>query len=292
MTAVSVLLYELVEEPARVAILAATTTGHGAAPAAPVGPVGAAALLGIVVATAVTSLAVGSGLRTGGPITVGELLAGGIDPSDTLALEAQDLKVGRDAQLLGFPRRWREGWGDDLRAPSSIAVFVDGQSIPFSRREPESRTPAAFYRGPRAELLALRTDRLPRTVFVARTNPWLLARVHAQRIARSPGWLAAMVLAGLASLPLGAWTGRRLGLSRRCAAAMAVGAVGLWWVLAPASTAVGFVVLVGGGAFIATLGVVGARHRAASIQPATSPSLPLPLAFASDIGATSGKRAQ
>jgi peptidoglycan/LPS O-acetylase OafA/YrhL len=184
--AISAACYEAIEEPARRLVLrilrfyeapAAARSGRRAHLAAVAG-------LALVVGTEVAYWGLATLDRTRGPVTVGDVRAAA-PPSEQITQNAALLTRRRGALLLNFPRAWREGWRDDVRAPSALMVFVDGVRVPFSRREPAGTGPAAFFRGPRAELLAVRvTDGAQ--VTVVRARPALVFRVHAARLLRAP----------------------------------------------------------------------------------------------------------
>jgi peptidoglycan/LPS O-acetylase OafA/YrhL len=219
MTAVSVVLYELIEEPGRRLVL----RGAGLDAEADDEPrvpafvrVAAAIALAVAVTVQCATWVVVSASSEMGPVTLEELEAAAPAVRDVAVLPADAASIARDGALLvGFPRRWLEGWGDDLRAPSALRVFADGQPVPFARREPASPQPAAFFRGPRAELLALRVVTSPHEIVVVRESPLVALRVQAARLlASSPEapltalLFAAVLILGLRALGGGAVTPR------------------------------------------------------------------------------------
>ena len=212
-TAVSAILYELVEEPARRLILR-WAGRERAAPRASSAPtlarLGAAAALAVSLASQCATWAVASVSESLGPVTLEELRAVGLRGRDLFTMPADTLSTGRRGVLLvGLPRAWREGWGDDLHAPSRLRVFADHAAVPFSRREPEGDGVAAFFRGPRATLLAVRPAETPAQVVVVRESPMLSAGVQLARLLSLPHEAAAVLaLFGavliLATIALGA----------------------------------------------------------------------------------------
>jgi peptidoglycan/LPS O-acetylase OafA/YrhL len=233
LSAVSVLLYELVEEPARKLILrrAGLARREPAAEASRPVRLAAAAVVALAVAGQSGSWALSSLGRTLGPVTLTEVAAAGVPDADVLRVPVADASRGRDVLLLGLPRRWREGWADDLHPPSALRVFADGAPVAFSRREPEGPGRAAFYRGPRAEYLALRLDSYPRHLLVVRETPGLAARVQGRRLLESPSVLAAIVACFALALALAraALRGRRA--AWRLAVTGGLLALAAWWIL-------------------------------------------------------------
>jgi len=148
---------------------------------------GAAAVLAASLASQCATWAVASASASLGPVTLDELRAVALRASDLLAMPGELLGTGRRGVLLvGLPRAWREGWGDDLHAPSRLRVFADGAVVPFSRREPEGEGVAAFFRGPRATLLAVRPAEAPARLVIVRESPLLSAGVQMARLLSLP----------------------------------------------------------------------------------------------------------
>jgi hypothetical protein len=95
------------------------------------------------------------------------------------------VRAGEEVFFVRLPRRWREGWREDDRAPTALRVFVDGAAVPFTRQEPpRTRVPAAFFRGPRAGSLALRLQAPPADVVIVNETPYVKARVYLARLSR------------------------------------------------------------------------------------------------------------
>jgi peptidoglycan/LPS O-acetylase OafA/YrhL len=193
MIALSVLLYELVEEPARRLVLRLAGDPQGEPARGTAWGTGLLAALSLAVLVGGWALLVGPRL---GPVSMDEVRAATTERS-VHAVSGNDLRRGRDVHLVGVPRRWREGWGDDLRAPRELLVYVEGRQVPFTRHEPSGHGEAAFYRGPRAEYLALRTAAAQDVVLVNLT-PALGVAVRLNRLgADAP---AALVVLALVSL--------------------------------------------------------------------------------------------
>jgi peptidoglycan/LPS O-acetylase OafA/YrhL len=233
LTAVSALLYETVEEPARKLILrlAGRDQKHPVRrPASRLARAASILLLVLAIGGQAVSWAVSSLAER--PVTLNEVKSAGARGDDLLAVGPQDVKWGRDALLVGLPRRWKEGWGQDLRAPSALRVFIDGEPVLFARRESDARGPLAFYRGPRAEFLALRVADLPRELLVLRETPFLRARVYLERLLRSPVSLATIAAFSAVALLLGLLVLDRRGLSPQVIVSLALGALLAWWALA------------------------------------------------------------
>jgi hypothetical protein len=171
---------------------------------------GAAAALAVSLASQSATWAVASLSDGLGPVTLAELRAVGLRATDLLTLPGDLLSTGRGGVLLvGLPRAWREGWGDDLHAPSRLRVFADGAAVPFSRREPAGEGVAAFFRGPRATLLAVRPAEAPAQLVVVRESPLLSAGVQLARLLSRPHEALAVValftaVLVLATIALGA----------------------------------------------------------------------------------------
>jgi peptidoglycan/LPS O-acetylase OafA/YrhL len=231
MTLVSALLYELVEEPARKLVLRVFGLERETAPRAPASVplrLAAAGVVAAVLAVQCATWAMASLARAAGPVTMAELRAAGLRETDVHQALHNDVRWGRDVLLAGIPRRWREGWRHDLRAPNSVYVFADGSSIPFSRREPPGGHAAAFFRGPRAEHLAVRITAMPRDLTLVREWPPTEARLHLARLAESPRECA--LVAGICAVVFGlAFVALRRS-SPRSAVVIASGLWLAWWI--------------------------------------------------------------
>jgi hypothetical protein len=229
MTLVSAALYELVEEPARKVLLRAA----GLEPAAHAAPASwplrwvAASSLALCLAWQCASWTLTSLSQSVGPVTLGELQSAGLRDTDRHEVLPGDARWGRHALLAGIPRRWREGWRGDLRAPYGLHVFADGRPVPFARREPPGEEPAAFFRGPRAEQVALRVPTMPQALILVREWPVTEARVGLARLLAAR-WEATRVAALFAAAMFLAFFGLR-GLSSRVAVVVAVGLAVAWY---------------------------------------------------------------
>jgi peptidoglycan/LPS O-acetylase OafA/YrhL len=228
MTIISVALYELIEEPARRAMLRAFGVERPESEAPSTrsawSRVAVAAVVAIVIGVQGATWLATASSKSAGPITAEELIASGLRASDRVVVDATGMRWGRDVLLVDIPRRWREGWGNDLRAPRGLFVFLDGAPIPFSRREPAGDGVAAFFRGPRAEHLALRVSTPPYEMIVVRESPFVLVRAHAGRLLGNATGLAA--LAVLMGLVLGLGLAGLSALTLRGAMTLGLGLLG------------------------------------------------------------------
>jgi len=269
MTLVSAALYELVEEPARKLVLrvAGLEKRAVAAPRAPISTpirLATAGVLALSLALQCATWAMASLSRAAGPVPLEELRAAGLRDTDVHQALHNDVRWGRDVILAGIPRRWREGWRHDLRAPSGLYVFADGRAIPFSRREPAGDETAAFFRGPRAEHLAVRLTAMPQDLTLIRR--WLPTevRLHLSRLRQSPRECAAVGVLFAVVLALAFVALRRL--APRPALALALGLVLAWWVFGLYGQTWALGVIVGECA----AGLVLAVRAAAWVGPADS----------------------
>jgi peptidoglycan/LPS O-acetylase OafA/YrhL len=230
-TAVSAILYELVEEPARRLILRTggleRSSPGRTAPA--LARLGAAAALALSLASQSASWAVTSVSGSLGPVTLAEVRAAGVRARDWMTLPAEALSRGPGGVLLvGLPRAWREGWGDDLHAPSRLRVFADGTPLPFFRREPARRGDVAFFRRPRAAMLSVRAASAPTQLVVIRESPLISANVQLTRLRSRPPEAVAVSALFAAVLVLGTIALGARSLSPRVMVAAALGALVLW----------------------------------------------------------------
>jgi peptidoglycan/LPS O-acetylase OafA/YrhL len=209
MIGLSVLLYDVVEEPARRLVLrVAGDPQRERVARTPLGT-GALAALAAVLAVAGWASVAGTGL---GPVPLHEARAAA-DGRSLQEIPAHDLRPGRDVHLAVVPRRWREGWKDDLRAPRELLVYVEGQQIPFTRHDPAAGSDAAFYRGPRAEYLALRIP-AARDVVVVNLTPALAVELRLARLGVAPP-VALAALVAVVGLVLAVAAGLARGAARR-----------------------------------------------------------------------------
>jgi hypothetical protein len=227
LTVVSALLYEALEEPARLLILRWAGLADTAVERAPrlLRVAAATVLAGLVAAQ--WGLSVAAALaRQDGPATLIEVRAAGVDDADVLTVT----KVGPEVSVR-LPDEWREGWGEDSRAPRLLRVFADGGPIVFSRQESEAGETAAYYRRPRASVLHVRFAVPPRELAIVRETPQLSLELALRRLLHSPGHGLAVVAVFVVALVLALVTLSNAGLSLRVAMMLAF-VVGLWWVTA------------------------------------------------------------
>jgi hypothetical protein len=230
-TAVSAILYELVEEPARRLILRTGGLDRGSAPRTTpaLARLGAAAALALSLAAQSASWAVASVSESLGPVTLTEVRAAGLKARDLMTLPAETLSAGPGGVLLvGLPRAWREGWGDDLHAPSRLRVFADSAPVPFFRREPQDRGEVAFFRRPRAAVLSVRVAAAPAQLEVVRESPLVSAKVQLARLYSRPPEAVAVVALFAAVLVLAAIALGPRSPSPRFMVAAALASV-VWW---------------------------------------------------------------
>jgi peptidoglycan/LPS O-acetylase OafA/YrhL len=188
-SAVSALLYELVEEPTRRFVLrraGRTEPAETAEATAMRRPIGSWRLAGAV--AAVAAIAVPAAIlalpsaSTRGPATLAEVLAASPAPDDVLRPAPSAARPDGDAWLVRLPEEWGENWASrDARAPSALYVFGDGTPIPFTRGEPKAPGPAAFFRGPRKGSLALRVASVPGEIVIVRERPAVRVRLALAR---------------------------------------------------------------------------------------------------------------
>lgn len=203
MTLVCIALYELVEEPGRRLVLRVTgleRRGGEGLISGPMARLAVASLIAIGLLGAGTAWTMRALRQAMGTVTLAEIEAIGPSADDILRVDRDALEPGKGWSIK-LPRRWRDGWRDDDRAPTDLRVFVDGAGIPFSPGEPAPGGPAAFFRSARSSFLALRLDAQPQKVVVINDGPGLETRVFVRRLAHSPRhavFLGACVLASLA----------------------------------------------------------------------------------------------
>jgi hypothetical protein len=167
MNVVAALLFELVEEPGREAVLAlwrgrsldilepARTRATRA--------LSLAVLLGVLtVQYAVWALGSVPAVEEA---RVAEVLGPG-SPDIVQAHVTVPAVDGREPRVR-LPEAWRLGPTGDRRAPPSLLVFVDGVAVPFQgARPPVDAGNVAYYRRPRAEYLSLQIPGTARLTIV------------------------------------------------------------------------------------------------------------------------------
>ena len=264
MTLVAALLFELVEEPSREAILALWKRRSlgGLEPARTGGAraLSLAVLLGI--------LAVQGAVWTFGRLPapaearVAEVLGPG--SPDVVRADVTLPADGREPRVR-LPAGWRLGPVGDRRAPLSLLVFVDGVAVPFQgARPPVDAGDVAYYRRPRADYLSLQITRPARVTIVN----------HAPLVALALGWshvreaaltllapVVLLLLAGVAAYRRRTWV-----LAPRFSLAVASALLVLWLVGGFHLQPWGPLVLVL--EFVALAGVAVRRGAASSRGPA------------------------
>jgi peptidoglycan/LPS O-acetylase OafA/YrhL len=202
MTAFSVVLYELVEEPAHIAVLRSAGLERSTPSPRRTGRYVLAATVSVLIVALGVHLTARTLTARHGTVTVAELQRAGVTSPDVLTVRDDELAPGRPgAWSIRIPGRWRDGWDVDDRAPTGLRVFVDGAALPFSFAESAADGESAFFRSPRAGFLALRLDGQPAEVVVVNSDLILEAVVFLDRLGRSPrecAMLAAFVLAAAA----------------------------------------------------------------------------------------------
>jgi peptidoglycan/LPS O-acetylase OafA/YrhL len=233
MSLVAALLFEVVEEPAREAVLALWRKRSLAAlpPArtARAHRLSLAILLGGLLAQPVFWV-LGS-LPPVEEVRVVRVLGA---PSDHLvrAIVPPAIDGGREPRVR-LPASWRLGRIGDRRAPLSLLVFVDGQPVRFlGVRLPADDGASAYYRRPGTEYLSLQVDP-PATVTVVHHAPPVAAALAWSRLMESPATVIAVLLL-LAAAAAAVWRSRgsvlwepRISLAFAVALAMAWLAFGI-----------------------------------------------------------------
>jgi peptidoglycan/LPS O-acetylase OafA/YrhL len=186
MTIVCIALYELVEEPGRRLVL--RVFARERKPAEPLlsgrARWCAACVLAIATIIVGTAWTVRSLRAQHGPVALAEVETIGVPGHDVLRVGRDELDPGKGWSVK-IPRRWRQGWREDDRAPMGLRVFVDGTPVPFSYREPASTDAAAFFRDPRSSFLALRLSAQPQQVVVVNDSVRLTTTIFVHRLRSS-----------------------------------------------------------------------------------------------------------
>jgi hypothetical protein len=203
MTLLSILLFELVEEPARRLVLrAAGLERHREGDPAPARPLRWAAAAAVAFVLALQGL--GLVLAARPPLSLSDVRGAGLGESEVVEVEGSQIRRSADTWLVRLPRRWREGWRGDDRAPTALRVFADGRALPFSRKPSRGGEPAAFLPGPRSGSLALRLPETPATLVIVNETPVVKLRLALVRVRGAAGPLFAVGLALAVSFVLAA----------------------------------------------------------------------------------------
>jgi peptidoglycan/LPS O-acetylase OafA/YrhL len=203
MTAVSALLYELVEEPARRLVLRmwpSVRARHAKAPE-PEGvsrkrdaPVWALILVTSIAALLQTAAWAGGRVtsRRGPPTLAESQRAAQVLPDRLVAVPVSGqgpraLPEG-SRYRVPIPETWMIGAHGDRRAPPSLLVYADGETIAFERRPSGDPSPAtAYLRGPRTTFVEvlLAKGAEPNQVTLVRHDPLIAGTLLVQRIGDS-----------------------------------------------------------------------------------------------------------
>jgi peptidoglycan/LPS O-acetylase OafA/YrhL len=238
MSAVSAVLFEVVEEPGRRLVLrwwpSSSETG---VPYAAFRPARAAFLALVVVGSVGLQVATWAGWRLhrqyGSPSLqeVGEAV--GSDRSRLLTVQLPDGGGDVAAHRVPLPEDWLLGRGEDRRAPTSLLVFLEGRPVPFQRRAPGAPLdagdgPLAYFKRPRTAVLDVHLPAAREAeLAVVRHDVWAALAVQAQRLRRTPTVLVPCAAVAVAALAV-AWTLERRRRSLEVAALLGVLAAAVW----------------------------------------------------------------
>jgi peptidoglycan/LPS O-acetylase OafA/YrhL len=171
MSLVAALLFELVEEPCRDAVLALWRRRSFAvlepAPEPAPGRSGRALSLAVLLGLVGVQYAVWAFGRL--PLVDEARVAAVLGPDSPDVVHARVTVPSDDGRepRVRLPEAWRLGPVGDRRAPPSLLVFVDGVSVPFQgARPPVDAADVAYYRRPRAEYLSLQIPATARLTIV------------------------------------------------------------------------------------------------------------------------------
>jgi peptidoglycan/LPS O-acetylase OafA/YrhL len=181
-SAVSAVLYELVEEPARQGVLRVAGLERPSHRAR--APILARVAVAALVALALSGQWAVATLTA--PPSLEEVIAAG-SAADRVAVPA----VGSTGTAVPLPERWLEDGGRSRGGVGLLLVFADGVAVPFFRKEAEAPGgDAAFYRGRGASAVFVRTATAPAELIIARSTTGLSLGMAWMRLLNSPGHAA------------------------------------------------------------------------------------------------------
>lgn len=192
-TAVSALLFELVEEPARETLLA-LWRGRSLREAAPVRRRALGFSVAILLALLAGQHAAWWGHRLEPPGEAALERALGRDSSAVLHAELLDPPPDGKGPRVTIPDEWLQGRPGKLHGPEALLVYVDGRPVPFLGTGTPGEEPAsAYYRWRRAPFLSLDVP-LPARVTVVDLDLGVELALARARLAENPLPLALPLL--------------------------------------------------------------------------------------------------
>ncbi|MCM2256384.1 MAG: acyltransferase [Vicinamibacteria bacterium] len=229
LTAISALLFELVEEPARETVLALWRRKPllEAFPRARLRALSVVILLGALA----TQHALWAAHTVDAPTEAEVERVLGPGSRSVLRMEIARTTEGGKEPRVPIPPDWLEGRPGKQHGPTSLLVFADERPVPFlGTGEPADSPPSAWYRWPRVPFLSLDVDLPARVTVVDRDLPTALA-LAGSHFAEAPLRAAApLPLLGLIGL---LWWRRGGAIwAPRTSLAAAAGLVFLWLVTA------------------------------------------------------------
>jgi hypothetical protein len=229
MSLVAALLYELVEEPGREAVLALWRRRSCALPRAR-RPWARAGALAILLGALGAQHAVAS-LASLPPVEEARLrrVLGADSPHVLEATTSPPAAEGRPARVR-LPASWRRGPVGDLRAPRSLLVFVEGAPLPFTGTQPFEGPPTtAYYVHGRSDHLNLPIASAA-AVTVVHWAPSVALALTWSRLADEPvRHFGPLLLLGAMGLAIGL-AGRPRVWTPRITLSLAIGLVTAWLV--------------------------------------------------------------
>lgn len=154
LTAVSALLFELVEEPARETVLALWRRRPLLEPS-PRARLRALSVL-ILLGALATQHALWAAHTVDAPTEAEVERALGPESRSVVRMELAGTPPGGKEPRVPIPPEWLEGRPGKQHGPPSLLVFADGRPVPFvGTGEPAGTAPSAYYRWPRVPFLSL-----------------------------------------------------------------------------------------------------------------------------------------